>query len=76
MADKKSPPTTESVEQLSYEDARAELIEVVRSLEAGGLGLEEALTLWERGEHLAEVCQRWLDGARERLDKAAEARKA
>ncbi len=73
MADKQQAATDESAEErLSYEDARAELIEVVRSLEAGGLGLEESLTLWERGEHLAEVCQRWLDGARERLDKAAE----
>ena len=51
----------------SYEDARAELVEVVRQLEAGGTTLEESLTLWERGEALATRCQEWLDGARERL---------
>lgn len=54
----------------SYEEARAELVEVVQRLEAGGTTLEESLTLWERGEKLATVCQEWLDGARERLDAA------
>ncbi|MCB5909737.1 exodeoxyribonuclease VII small subunit [Streptomyces pinistramenti] len=53
---------------LGYEQARDELIEVVRSLEAGGTTLEESLALWERGERLAKVCRRWLDGARARLD--------
>jgi exodeoxyribonuclease VII small subunit len=54
----------------SYEEAREELIEVVRTLEAGGTTLEESLALWERGEALAKVCQEWLDGARKRLDEA------
>jgi exodeoxyribonuclease VII small subunit len=49
---------------------------VVEKLEAGGTSLEESLALWERGEHLADVCQRWLDGARERLDAARQARAA
>ncbi|MFF9362166.1 exodeoxyribonuclease VII small subunit [Streptomyces griseoluteus] len=57
-------------ETLSYEQARDELIEVVRRLEAGGSTLEESLALWERGEELAKVCRRWLEGARERLDAA------
>jgi exodeoxyribonuclease VII small subunit len=55
---------------MSYEQAREELVEVVRKLEAGGTTLEESLALWERGEELAATCQRWLDGARERLAKA------
>jgi exodeoxyribonuclease VII small subunit len=55
---------------LSYEEARAELARVVERLESGGGTLEDALALWERGEKLAEVCQRWLDGARTRLDAA------
>ena len=54
----------------TYEQAREELAEVVRRLEAGGLTLEESLTLWERGEALAELCQHWLDRARERLAAA------
>lgn len=57
-------------EKTSYEDAREELIDVVRRLEAGGTTLEESLALWERGEKLAKVCQDWLDGARKRLDAA------
>jgi len=56
----------------SYEEAREELIDVVRRLETGGITLEESLTLWERGEHLAGVCQTWLDGARQRLDAVME----
>lgn len=54
----------------SYEQARDELADVVRRLETGGTTLEESLALWERGEALAATCQRWLDGARERLAKA------
>lgn len=57
-------------ENLTYEQAREELVEVVRRLETGGVTLEESLALWERGEALAAVCQQWLDGARERLDTA------
>ncbi|WP_182526009.1 exodeoxyribonuclease VII small subunit [Nocardioides dongkuii] len=54
----------------SYEQAREELVDVVRRLEAGGTTLEESLALWERGERLATQCQDWLDGARKRLDEA------
>lgn len=58
------------VSQLSYEQARDELVEVVRRLEAGQTSLEDALRLWERGEALADRCQTWLDSARARLDQA------
>jgi exodeoxyribonuclease VII small subunit len=54
----------------TYEQARDELADVVRRLEAGGLTLEESLALWERGEQLAELCRHWLDRARERLAAA------
>lgn len=60
--------TPSDVTTLSYEEARAELTDVVHRLEAGGTTLEESLTLWERGEALADACQAWLDGARARLD--------
>jgi exodeoxyribonuclease VII small subunit len=62
--DANAEPTT------TYEQAREELAEVVRRLEAGGLTLEESLALWERGEELAKLCQHWLDRARERLAAA------
>jgi len=64
-ATQRPEPTT------TYEQARDELAEVVRRLEAGGLTLEESLALWERGEELAGICQHWLDAARERLAAAA-----
>jgi len=54
----------------SYEEAREELLAVVRRLEAGGASLEESLALWERGEALATICERLLDGARTRLEAA------
>lgn len=63
-----------------FEQARDELIELVKKLEAGGLTLEESLQLWERGERLATICEEWLEGARARMatalkqqDDAAEA---
>jgi exodeoxyribonuclease VII small subunit len=55
-------------ERPSYEEAREELVDVVRRLESGGTNLEESLALWERGERLAQICQDLLDGARKRLD--------
>lgn len=58
-----------STDEPGYEEAREELVEVVTALEQGGLSLEETLALWERGEHLAQVCQSWLEGARRRLDE-------
>ena len=62
--------------ELTYEAARAELREIVAKLEGGGQSLEESLALWERGERLAELCQKWLDDAGQRLDTAIAARDA
>jgi exodeoxyribonuclease VII small subunit len=67
-------PTDNGVAALSYEQAREQLADVVRRLEAGGIPLEDSLALWERGEQLADRCQAWLDGAREKLAKAMAAR--
>ena len=61
---------TDKLDDLTYEEARAQLIEVVNTLEAGGTSLTESLTLWEKGEQLAAVCQQALEGARERMDAA------
>ena len=52
---------------LPYEQARDQLTELVKRLEAGGLTLEQSLELWERGEQLAAICEDWLAGARARL---------
>ena len=65
------------VEELSYEQARDELIETVKILELGQMGLDESLKYWERGEALARACEAHLDGAAKRvedaLDKAEDA---
>jgi exodeoxyribonuclease VII small subunit len=61
-------------ERPGYEQARDELADLVRRLEAGGATLEGSLALWERGEVLATICQEWLDGARARLDAARQGR--
>lgn len=58
------------ISQLGYEEARDELIEVVRQLEQGGLGLDASLQLWERGEELAKRCDEHLAGARRRIEHA------
>ncbi|MGH3386979.1 MAG: exodeoxyribonuclease VII small subunit [Nocardioidaceae bacterium] len=67
--------TTDERPELSYEQARDELVETVRKLEAGGTSLEESLALWQRGEELAAICQRWLDGARAKLESAVRGQK-
>lgn len=58
------------VGDLSYEQARDELVNVVNELEQGSSTLEESLALWERGEALAKRCEEWLLGAKARLDAA------
>lgn len=69
MADMAETEATDPGE-LSYEQARDELVQVVGRLEQGGATLEESLQLWERGEALAARCEEWLMGARKRLEDA------
>ncbi|GAB6900876.1 exodeoxyribonuclease VII small subunit [Kineosporia succinea] len=69
-----TPPRVKKTEEpdelaeLSYEQARDELVAVVRRLESGAETLEESLALWERGEALARRCETWLAGAQAKLD--------
>ena len=57
-------------EELTYEQARKELADIVQKLESGGIALAESMALWERGEKLADICQSWLNGARARIEAA------
>ncbi|ADI67111.1 MULTISPECIES: exodeoxyribonuclease VII small subunit [Mobiluncus] len=57
----------EDVTEMSYEAARAELIETVQALENAEAPLEDTLKLWDRGEALASRCQAILDSATARL---------
>lgn len=59
-----------SDQQMTYEAAREELVEVVRRLESGGVPLADSMALWERGEELARICQQWLDGAKAKVEAA------
>ncbi|PZO97908.1 exodeoxyribonuclease VII small subunit [Corynebacterium sp.] len=58
------------IAELSYEQARDELIETVKILELGQMGLDESLKYWERGEALAKACEEHLDGAAKRVEEA------
>lgn len=51
----------------SFEQARDELEQIVRRLEDGSTSLDEALSLWERGEQLHALCRARLDAAEERV---------
>lgn len=66
-ADDAGDSTAPTPPELSYEEARDELVGVVTQLEAGTATLDESLSLWERAEQLAATCTYWLDGARRRL---------
>lgn len=52
---------------LTYEQAYAELAEIVESLEANQKSLEEAMALFERGRALAQYCATQLDKAELRI---------
>lgn len=58
------------IKDLSYEEAREELQQVVAQLEQQNVSLEASMALWERGEALATHCEGWLAGARKKLDEA------
>lgn len=65
-----SNPAVVDVAELTFEQARDELVQVVAELEQGAPTLEQSLALWERGEALAARCEEWLLGAKRRLDAA------
>ncbi len=53
----------------TFEEARAELERIVAQLESGEVGLEDAISLWERGEELHRLCRAKLDAAQGRVDE-------
>jgi exodeoxyribonuclease VII small subunit len=59
-----------SAEQ-TFEDAQRELEQIVERLERGEAGLDEAITLWERGEELYKLCVGRLDAAQGRIEELA-----
>lgn len=57
--------------ELRFEDAQRELEQIVERLERGDAGLDEAITLWERGEELYKVCLSRLDAAHGKIEELA-----
>lgn len=63
MADEKP------IEEMSFEEALAELEAVVRALEDGKVPLERSIDLYERGETLRKRCDTRLKAAEMRVEK-------
>ena len=55
----------------TFEEAQRELESIVQRLESGEASLDEAITLWERGEELYRVCSEKLDAAHGRIEELA-----
>jgi exodeoxyribonuclease VII small subunit len=54
-----------------YEELERELEQIVARLEQGQVSLDEAITLWERGEELYKLCVGKLDSAHGRIEELA-----
>ena len=53
----------------SFEEAQRELESIVQRLEGGDASLDEAITLWERGEELYKLCVSRLDTAHGKIEE-------
>ena len=67
----KSKNTPKPVEELSYEEALAELGGIVASLEDEQNPLEDSMKLYERGQALIVRCGALLDAAQLKVQKLA-----
>ena len=56
---------------MTFEEAERELVEIVARLEQGNVPLDEAVTLWERGEELYRICRERLEAAQGKVDELA-----
>ena len=56
---------------LTFEEAELELRRIVERLESGQVGVDEALSLWERGEDLYALCRARLDTAEGKVEELA-----
>jgi exodeoxyribonuclease VII small subunit len=65
-------PYSKQFDNLSFEEAYAELEDIVSQLESGKLSLEQSVALFEHGRKLAGYCQSVLDGAELRVNQLAD----
>jgi exodeoxyribonuclease VII small subunit len=56
------------IEELSFEDALKELEAIVSRLESGEAPLDQAISLYERGDKLRRRCADRLDAAQARIE--------
>lgn len=61
--------TDKPIEEMSFEDAMAELEQVVAKLESGQAPLDQSIDLYERGAKLKERCEGRLKDAELRVNK-------
>jgi exodeoxyribonuclease VII small subunit len=59
--------TEKAVEDMTFEEAMAELERVVSQLESGNVDLEKSITLYERGAALKALCEKRLKAAEEKV---------
>ncbi len=57
------------IEKMSFEDALAQLEEIVRNLEGGDSALDDAIAAYERGAALKRHCESKLRQAQARVEK-------
>ena len=71
MVDPDVPPdgVPPDIAVMNFEDALAELEQIVRRLEGGQVKLDEAITSYERGAQLKRHCERKLNEAQQRVDR-------
>jgi exodeoxyribonuclease VII small subunit len=63
MKKSKNIPIQKTFEELTYEEAYAELVNIVMALEEDESSLDQAMALFERGQGLARYCSNLLDQA-------------
>jgi exodeoxyribonuclease VII small subunit len=63
------PGVSPDIAAMSFEDALAELEQIVRRLEGGQVKLDEAIMSYERGAQLKRHCERKLNEAQQRVDR-------
>jgi len=61
--------TIKPVDELSYEEAMAELEKIVATLETDQKSLDQAMQLFERGQALAVRCNALLEAAQLKIQK-------
>ena len=64
-----APTPALDIAAMSFEDALAELEQIVRRLEAGQVKLDEAIQSYERGAQLKRHCEQKLNEAQQRVDR-------